>query len=135
VDKGGTKVKQSVPKDDWIKIPVPPIVTQAQWDKTHARLDATRQKHTGVRDAKGQLRGSVAQDSHLDSRHLLSGFLKCAFCGGGMSLQVTVHKGGKPWKGWICTRRYRQGSSKLEGCRGSVPYDAITQAVRGALDP
>ena len=30
---------------------------------------------------------------------------------------------------------YRQGSSEPEVCRGSVLYDVITQAVRGALPP
>jgi site-specific DNA recombinase len=111
------------------------IVDEVLWKAAHNRLADTRAKHPGVRDAKGRLHGSVAVDTGLDSRHLLSGFLRCGSCGGNMKLSAISHKGGKVWKGWYCARRYQQGNSALDGCKGSVPYDAIASAVRGALDP
>jgi hypothetical protein len=52
-----------------------------------------------------------------------------------MHLSCISHRGGKVHMGYLCTRRYKQGGPKLDGCKGSVPYDAITRAVRGALPP
>jgi recombinase/recombinase-like zinc beta ribbon protein len=138
VDKGGTKIKEKVKHEkEWIRIPVPAIITQAQWQKVHARLAQTRLAHPGVRrDPKtGQLQGRVSLDTGLDSHHLLSGFLRCGSCGGNMKLSAISHKANKTWNGFYCGRYYQTGGSKLPGCRGSVPYDAITQAVRVALDP
>jgi len=52
-----------------------------------------------------------------------------------MSLQVRSKQGTrKPWRGWVCTKYTKQGGSRPAGCKGSVPYEAISQAVRNALD-
>jgi hypothetical protein len=77
----------------------------------------------------------VAQDTGLDSHHLLSGFLRCGSCGGNMKLSTRSRKDGKPWLGWYCSRYYGHGNSKDEGCRGAVAYEELTHAVRSALDP
>jgi len=93
--------------------------------------------HPGVRrDPKtGQLQGRVAVDTGLNTKHLLSGFLRCGSCGGNMKLSAISHKANRTWKGFDCGRYYQTGGSKLPGCRGSIHYEAITEAVRGALDP
>jgi hypothetical protein len=135
VYKGGTKKKIATSESEWIAVKVPAIITQAQWDAAHKEMAVRSKKHPG-RDERGRLHGSEPQGlPHFDSQHLLSSFLRCGSCGGGMSLQVNAPKGSKKaWRGWVCTRYSKQGGSRLEGCRGSVPYDALTQAVMNALD-
>jgi site-specific DNA recombinase len=118
-----------------VTITVPPIITKQQWDTAHKRMAQTRLVHHAQRGKKGQLYGSVAQDTGLDSHHLLSGFLRCGSCGGNMKLSTRSRKGGRPWLGWYCSRYYGHGNSKHEGCRGAVPYEELTHAVRSALDP
>jgi site-specific DNA recombinase len=118
-----------------VTITVPPIITPTQWAAAHKRMAATRLVHSGQRGKGGQLHGSVAQDTGLDSHHLLSGFLRCGSCGGNMKLSTRSRKGGKPWLGWYCSRYYGHGNSKDEGCRGAVAYEELTHAVRSALDP
>jgi hypothetical protein len=46
-----------------------------------------------------------------------------------------ARKNGRAWLGWYCSRYYNTGGSKHEGCRGAVPYEELTHAVRSALDP
>ena len=82
VDRGGTKVKQDAPEAEWIVLDNPElaIVPEALWNAAQARLDASRRSY--LRRNDGQLGGKP--EAGLESKYLLSGFLRCGECGGNM---------------------------------------------------
>lgn len=81
--RGGTKRKVRVPEAEWVRVAMPhlAVVTEAEWGAAHQRLDRTRQ--TYLRSTGGRLWGRP--ESGIESKWLLTGFLACAGCGGGMS--------------------------------------------------
>jgi DNA invertase Pin-like site-specific DNA recombinase len=85
--KGGTKRKVRVPEAEWVRVDTPHlrIITEGEWRAAHQRLDRTRE--TYLRASNGQLGGRP--ESGLESKWLLTGFLACAVCHGGMSATWT----------------------------------------------
>jgi hypothetical protein len=83
IDKGGTKVKVDVPEAEWTRLDMPAlrIIAKELWKAAHARLDRTRA--TYLRGTRGKLWGRP--ESGIESRYLLTGFLACSLCQGGMS--------------------------------------------------
>ena len=104
------------------------IISEELWHAAHARIARTRQTHTGHRKDNGQLHGSP--EAGLISRHLLSGFLRCGVCGGGMFVAPRVSKHGKPQLYYLCTAKHKTGSRSCTN-RHALPYDRITEAVLG----
>jgi site-specific DNA recombinase len=94
------------PRDEWIDIPVPAIVSPATWQRAHDRLEHNR------KFARGQRR----------HQYLLSGFLVCEGCG--------FAYGGEFSKG---VRRYRDGGHKHPTLRADTVEGAVWTAVRGLL--
>ena len=79
-DKGGARVKVKMPKAEWLVDEQPElrIVSDELWKAAHDRMAQTHRTylHRGV----GQLGGKP--ESGLQSRYLLSGFVRCGVCGG-----------------------------------------------------
>src|SRR5262249_6909740 len=69
------------------------IVPEDLGNAAHARRKKTRLSHTGFRKDNGQLHGS--RESVLVSKHLLTGFLRCGVCGGGMFVAPRGTKNGE----------------------------------------
>jgi hypothetical protein len=71
--------------ETWITVEAPHlrIVDEALWEAAHRRLDVTRARY--ARLTAGKLVGPP--DPTQESPHLLTGFVRCARCGGGVSAQ------------------------------------------------
>ena len=126
----GAKKKVKRPASEWVVREQPElrIISEELWHAAHARIARTRQTHTGHRKDNGQLHGSP--EAGLISRHLLSGFLRCGVCGGGMFVAPRVSKHGKPQLYYLCTAKHKTGSRSCTN-RHALPYDRITEAVLG----
>ena len=98
-DQWGQKRYLDRPESEWIRREAPElrIVTEAQWDAAHARLDGARQNY--LRGTGGQLWGRPS--SGIESKYLLTGFAICAACGGSLHVR---------------TRDYRQRRVPFYGC-------------------
>ena len=129
VRRAGRKGKIAVPEADWIRVQVPElrIVPQTLWDAAHARLEGARRVY--LRKTNGTLDGKP--ESGLESKYLLSGFLRCGTCGGTL---ITSNKWGQRGKAslmFACsTRRTRPGAC---GNKHGVPAAELTEQVLGQL--
>jgi hypothetical protein len=63
------------------------IVTDEQWADAHSRLDVTRQAY--LKASGGKPWGRPPRG--VQSKYLLSGFLRCAQCGGSMTVRSGTH--------------------------------------------
>jgi DNA invertase Pin-like site-specific DNA recombinase len=81
-DRGGTKVKVRVPEAEWLTVDAPHlrVVPEELWRAAHERISRTRQAY--LRSTGGKLYGRP--ETGVESKYLLSGFLVCGACGGGM---------------------------------------------------
>jgi site-specific DNA recombinase len=78
----GRKFKVAAPESEWIVVERPElrIVSEELWQDAHRRLERTRQ--TYLRLTNGKVWGRP--ESGIESNYLLTGFLECAGCGGGL---------------------------------------------------
>lgn len=86
------KCKVERPREEWIHVPVPPIVTDDLWAAANRMLD--QNKKTSRRNAK--------------IPYLLRGLLRCAHCGYAYVGKITKSHNGKlrktPYRGYACCR-------------------------------
>ena len=96
--------------DGWITVEQPDlrIIDEDLWNRAHGRLARTRETHPGHRRPNGQLVGRP--EGGLISQHLLTGFLRCGSCGGGMFCSPRTRPNGKVLKYWLCTNHHKLGS-------------------------
>jgi len=131
-DKGGDVHRRvRVPEDDWIKVKLPAelqIVPTELWEAVRARKKATAQRY-GMRKADGTLLGKP--ESGLFTKSLLSGFLRCAVCGG--SLAHMGKRRGNRRQHYYCVERARRGPAVC-GNVGGIPMKDLDQHVMIALD-
>jgi site-specific DNA recombinase len=75
-------VKVRAPESEWIirEAPALRIVPEELWRAAHERIGRTRQAY--LRSTGGKLYGRP--ETGVESKYLLSGFLVCGACGGGM---------------------------------------------------
>ena len=106
-DRNGTKVKVKVQESDWITREDPRlrIVDEALWQAAHARLDRTRA--TQLRHVKkGRLLGRPESGLEAGSpglpKYLLTGFLECVVCHGGMHATKRTSQRGAPAFYYVC---------------------------------
>lgn len=127
VDRGGTKVKEDRPESDWLVLEVPELrtVSEELWQAVQARL-------AGTRDAHRRRASGGKPDTGLESRYLLSGFLRCGVCGGNLIISKKSAKRGRPQTAYVCTTRRTRGD---EGCtnKHGVPATVLTDAVLARL--
>jgi hypothetical protein len=103
------------------------IVSDALWASAHARVARTRQVF------QGRAKGTPRLDSGLTSKHLLSGFLSCGVCNGGL---FVAHRGRRGYRKlyYACTTYHKRGTFRCTNSHG-VPYEAITQKVVSHFNP
>lgn len=119
------KIKRERPREEWIHVPVPAIVSADEWDAANRML--SQNARTARRNAKIPF--------------LLTGLVKCAYCG--WSCCGTTHykgrKGkprGKPYRGYRCphySTRPKYLVKNIE-CRNSyIPCEILDNAVWKAV--
>lgn len=105
------KSKREKPRDEWIPIPIPPIIDQELFD----RATALRRENRPSRRRPPSVAGSKV---------LLSGLLYCGKCGARIGLETA--KGGQ-YRYYNCSTFTRRGKSACAGHR--VPQDELNRAV------
>lgn len=114
------KVKVERPRDEWIHVPVPPIVTPELWEAANRVLDQNRV--TSRRNARFPF--------------LLTGLVVCADCGSKYSGSSKRKSKGKllktPYRYYRCLRRTARPRHvlKAQTCtNSSIPVDRLERAV------
>jgi site-specific DNA recombinase len=130
VRAGGKKRKVDVPESEWVKRERPElrIVSDDLWQRAHDRLAATRAVY--LRRNDGRL--SSKPESGLESKYLLSGFLRCGTCGGNLLATKRTGRGGAKLY-YVCSNHYKRGSKVCGMTQGIVMKDldeAIFRALR-----
>ena len=129
--RGGTKRKVVAPEREWIRVAVPElrIVAEALWTAAHDRLQKTRRAY--LRRADGSL-GGKPEGGALESKYLLSGFLRCGACGGNLIISTKSGQRGRPMTMFICSTRRTRGEAACTNKHG-VPASEITVRVLDQL--
>jgi Recombinase/Recombinase zinc beta ribbon domain len=107
------------------------IVEEPLWRAAHARMAAANKQY--LRATGGQLYGKPGAGA--EGKHLLSGLLRCAVCGGNMFLNKKTGRRGRPTTYFTCSNR-RAGRGLPEGpCTNdrSVPLVELTEGVVAEL--
>jgi site-specific DNA recombinase len=91
IDRGGTRTKVDRPPSEWLTFAAPElrIIDEPLWTAVQARLE--EKQATYVRSAGGRLWGRPERS--LDSPYLLTGFARCAVCGGSFFVRRRTSRG------------------------------------------
>ena len=110
-----------------MQIPAPQlrVISDEAWQAAHRRLDAARSQYE--RDTHGQRR----PHRDRDSKYLLTGFGRCAVCGGGLHVRSRSH-GKRRAFFYAYTSHYSRGPSVCPHV-DQWPMEAIDRAVLTAL--
>jgi Recombinase zinc beta ribbon domain len=101
-------------------------VSEAEWSAVHDRLTGIRAHLDHV---TGGRMGARARD--VESKYLLSGFARCAACGGTMSAISRQH-GKRRVFFYACLAHYKRGAAVCPNGR-SVRMEQVDRAVLAAL--
>jgi len=110
-DRWGQHHQHARPEADWMRVPAPHLqmVSDALWTAAHDQLNARRRQYGdfGKTRVKGDTaRGRTRRDA--DAAHLLTGFARCAVCGGGLNVHFRQHGGHRvPFYG--CLAHWKRG--------------------------
>ena len=91
---------------DWLRVDRPElrIVAEEVWLAAHQRIDAARRQYDQL------TRGQRRPHRDHDSKYLLTGFARCALCGGGLHVRSRSH-GDRRAFFYACTSHYNRGPS------------------------
>ena len=137
--RGGTKRQRRRPDAEWMRMDAPElrIVPPEVWQMVQARLGRTKALYP--RHGDGRLLGRP--DHPDESKYLLTGFAKCAVCGGAMGTITRLH-GTAPKRTPVhfygCTIHHRRGPAVCSNglvLRQSLVDEAILRAIDELLDP
>jgi site-specific DNA recombinase len=127
-DYTGGKHKVRVPEAEWVTVEAPAlrIVPEELWRAAHERVARTRQAY--LRATGGKLYGRP--ESGVESKYLLSGFLTCGACGGGMHVIRRSSQRGRRMLYFCCTNWRVNGA-----CRNSMSVHTgdLDAALLGTL--
>jgi site-specific DNA recombinase len=88
------------------------IVSDAEWQAAHARIDESRRLY--MRATNGQLYGRPERGT--ESKYLLVGLGRCAVCGAGLSVRSRSH-GRRREHYYTCTAHHMKGASVCGNCQ------------------
>jgi hypothetical protein len=111
-NKRNGKTNQLKPKEEWILIPIEPIIDEVTWE----RARTLKQKRSPTKSGR--------EATAFGFKTLLTGIAKCGLCGGSMALETA--KGGK-YTYYNCSNFIRRGKSSCAGQR--IPAHNLEQAV------
>ncbi|MBV9778221.1 MAG: recombinase family protein, partial [Acetobacteraceae bacterium] len=115
--RAGEKIcRRPRPRDQWVAVPVPPLVGQETWDRVQAQM---------ARNAALSFRRNKKHD------YLLRCLLKCGRCGLGIHGCVFPGSGRRrPWRYYRCAGTDPLGRARAERCpRARIDADALDRAV------
>ena len=102
------------PPEEWIPIPVPPIVTEAVWEAAQAQL---------VQNSLHSRRNNKRR------QYLLRGLIRCPRCG-----SAYIGYGRKDYRGYRCIGAVPESSSTGHRCPpGGIPAGPVEEAVWAAV--
>ena len=108
--------RRARPREQWIGIPVPPLVDQDTWDRAQAQM---------ARNAKLSFRRNKKTD------YLLRCLLKCSNCG--LGIHGCVFPGSakrRPWRYYRCSGKDPLTRARATKCsRACIDADALDQVV------
>lgn len=112
------RVSRLRPEEEWLRVAVPElrIVDDALWTRVKERQEACR-----VTRRKGSNGGGIGPRP----KYLLSGFLRCAQCGGHLTVAGQVHKR------YYCKTAKEQGPSLCTGINGLLKDEAEHLVLAG----
>jgi site-specific DNA recombinase len=117
------------PETEWIRTSVPAlrIVTDSDWLAAHRRLSGVRAR---LEEATGAPIGN-RRSRDIESRYLLSGFARCAVCGGTIGVMSGSHSSNRR-HAYGCIAYLKRGTSVC-GNALRVPIDRVDDAVLRTL--
>jgi hypothetical protein len=107
-----SKARQFKPKEEWVLIPVSPIIDEDTWQKAR-QLKKKRSPFQSHRNPAVE-----------SSKTILTGIAVCGLCGAGMALE-TAKAGRYTYNN--CSNYFRKGKSICPGQR--IPAKSLEQAV------
>jgi site-specific DNA recombinase len=127
-DTWGQKRQSARPETDWIQASMPAlrIISNEQWAAAHARLEGVRSK---LIQASGSRIGVRRRD--VESHYLLSGFARCAHCGGSLGVMSGSHSSARGHL-YGCLAYLKRGTSVC-GNALRLPLDRVDDAVFSTL--
>jgi site-specific DNA recombinase len=120
IDRGGTRTKVDRPRAEWLTFDAPElrIIDEPLWTAVQARLE--EKQATYVRSAGGRLWGRPERS--LDSPYLLTGFARCALCGGSFFVRRRTSRGhGRTTAACIATSAGRARARTPSRSRWTTP--------------
>jgi site-specific DNA recombinase len=128
-DQWGRVASHTRPSTEWITLDAPElrIISPAQWQAAHARLDGIRAHLLTARG--GGVGRRRARD--LESRYLLAGFARCGCCGGGLAVTGGSHRSGRPHS-YGCLSYHKRGRT-ICGNGLKIRVERVDRAVLRAL--
>ena len=103
------------------------IVSDELWNTVRERLVKTRAAYE--RRNNGQL--CSKPESGLESKYLLSGFLRCGVCQGAMMINKRTSKRGRPQLVYVCATHRTRGDAACGVKEALAVTDVDTAVVRG----
>src|SRR5439155_1264986 len=103
------------------------IVSDELWNAVRERLVKTRAAYE--RRNNGQL--CSKPESGLESKYLLSGFLRCGVCQGAMMINKRTSKRGRPQLVYVCATHRTRGDAACGVKEALAVTDVDTAVVRG----
>ncbi len=125
----GQRAPAARPASEIMRIPAPPlrIVDDALWEAVRARAIAARTNYLEV--AGGTFGRPV---DAKESRHLLTGFLRCSRCGANMLVRTRNHCNGRQFF-YACSSYHRRGHTVCPNSL-AVRVDQADDAVLGEIE-
>jgi site-specific DNA recombinase len=115
-NKKDGKTNRLKPKEEWILIPVDPILDEVTWEKASKMKAARRPNSRGGNPAV------------TGAKTLLTGIAVCGLCGSNMCLETA--KSGK-YTYYNCANYFRKGKSSCPGQR--IPAEKLETAILGHM--
>jgi site-specific DNA recombinase len=131
-NRWGQQQQQARPATDWLRVDAPAlrIVSDEQWNAAHQRLAGIRSRleHLTGRAVDGR---SGPRRRGNDSAYLLSGFARCALCGGGVGVTSRSH-GRERQYFYACVAHHKRGRL-ICGNGLAMRIETVDAAVLGTL--
>jgi len=126
-DAEGKTAVTSRPEEEWLRVDRPElrIVSDDAWAAAHRRLKTARVQYERV------THGHRRPHRDRDSKYLLTGFGRCALCGGGLHVRSRSH-GQRRAFFYACTSHYNRGPEVCSHV-DQWPMDEIDQELLGTI--
>ena len=128
-DAWGQKRRRTRPENDWISVHVESlrIVPEALWRAAHARMMMRRESYERWRRGQGGAPGGRGVRRH----YFLTGFARCATCGGSMQAVSRASSSGRNFR-YVCATYWNRGAAICPNGR-MVDMAVADEAVQDLL--